>query len=66
MNKIKLKEIKEYYKEGQFPAGNIGPKIEAAINFLEAGENKDKKVIITDIDNIEKALMGKSGTTITR
>jgi len=46
-----LKEIKKYYSEGHFPKGNMGPKIEATINFLE---KKGKKVIITDINNINK------------
>lgn len=61
LNKVKLNEIKRYYKEGHFPAGNMGPKIEAAINFLS---NKGKKVIITDIKSIEKAINGKAGTII--
>ena len=61
LSKTKLNEIKRYYKEGHFPAGNMGPKMEAAINFLN---NKGKKVIITNISNIEKALNGKAGTII--
>jgi len=63
LNKVKLNEIKRYYKEGHFPPGNMGPKIEAAINFLN---NKGKKVIITNINNIEKAINGKAGTIIER
>jgi len=63
INKIKLKEIKKHCKEGQFPAGNMGPKIMAAINFLEG---KGKKVIITDIKNLRKAIDGKGGTIIRR
>jgi len=63
LNGVKLSELKRYYKEGHFPAGSMGPKIEAAINFLN---NKGKKVIITNINNIEKALKGRAGTIIER
>ncbi len=63
LDKISLKEIKKLYKEGHFPPGSMGPKIQAAINFLE---KRRGKVIITNIENITKALVGKSGTTITR
>lgn len=40
----------------------MGPKIEAAIDFLKKGE----KVIITDINDAEKSLRGKAGTLITK
>ena len=63
LNKVKLKDLKRYYKEGHFPAGSMGPKIEACINFLS---NKGRKVIITNIKNIEKAINGKAGTIIER
>ena len=63
LNKVKLNEIKRYYKEGHFPLGSMGPKIEAAINFLG---NNGKNVIITNIKNIEKAINGKAGTIIER
>jgi carbamate kinase len=39
----------------------MGPKIEAVINFLENG---GKKALITNPENIERALRGKSGTLI--
>jgi carbamate kinase len=50
-------------REGHFPEGNMGPKIQAAINFLKSS---GKKVIITSPSSIEKALKGKEGTTITK
>jgi len=61
IKKTGLKEIKLHYETGQFPAGSMGPKIEAAIRFLERG---GRKVIITDIDSVEKAIKGEGGTTI--
>lgn len=50
-----------YLDEGQFPKGSMGPKIEAAILFLQKG---GKNVIITSIDKLQEALEGKTGTRI--
>lgn len=50
-----------YLDEGQFPKGSMGPKIEAAILFLQKG---GKNCIITSIDKLQEALEGKTGTRI--
>ncbi len=63
LGKIKVKDLKRYYKEGHFPAGSMGPKVEAAIKFLEDG---GKKVIITTPRLLEKAIKDKAGTIITK
>ena len=45
----------------------MGPKVEAAIRFLEkGGRNSKRKVIITSFELLEKALDGKAGTVIER
>ena len=59
---LNLKEAKSYMDEGQFPKGSMGPKIQAAINFLEQG---GEKVTITSIENAIDALINNSGTVIT-
>ncbi len=56
-----LEEIREYRQQGHFPAGSMGPKIDAAIGFLEAG---GKEVIITSPDLIGEAVEGRAGTRI--
>jgi carbamate kinase len=61
LGKVNLSEIKRYYRQGHFPPGSMGPKIEASIKFLESG---GEMVIITDFSLLEKALKGKAGTTI--
>jgi carbamate kinase len=63
LGKVSLREIKRYHAAGHFPSGNMGPKVQAAINFLS---KKGKKVIITDIVNIDKALKGNGGTVVER
>lgn len=61
LTNITLSEIKRYYREGHFPHGSMGPKILAAIKFLEHG---GKKVIITKPTLLEKAIKGEKGTII--
>ena len=59
LDKLTVAEAKKYLAEGQFPAGSMGPKIEAAIDFLEHG---GKEVIITQPHLLEDAIAGKNGT----
>lgn len=59
LDKLSISEAKKHMEEGQFPAGSMGPKVQAVINFLEAG---GKQAIITSIDNIKVALEEKAGT----
>jgi carbamate kinase len=61
LDTISLQEAKRYLDDGHFPAGSMGPKIKAAINFLESG---GKRVIITSIEKSVEAVHGKAGTTI--
>jgi carbamate kinase len=58
---LTVDDAKRYYGEGQFPAGSMGPKIKAAIDFLERG---GKEVLITSIEKIVDAFAGKTGTRI--
>ncbi len=63
LDKVSLEEIKKYYKEGHFPEGSMGPKVLAAIRFLESG---GKKVIISHVDKGYSAFVGKTGTHISK
>jgi len=58
---LTLADAHRYYGEKQFPAGSMGPKILAAIDFIEKG---GKEVLITSIDCIVDAFEGKTGTRI--
>lgn len=62
LDEITLEEAKAYLAEGtHFAEGSMAPKMQAVIWFLERG---GKKAIITDPDNIARALRGETGTTI--
>ena len=52
-----------YLKEGHFPPGSMGPKIEAGIKFLKSG---GKRTVITSFEAIEEAVAGKAGTELVR
>ena len=52
-----------YLEQGHFPPGSMRPKIEAAIQFLQAG---GKRAVISSIETIEAAIQGKAGTEIGR
>lgn len=58
---VKLSELKKYYADGHFPAGSMGPKILAAIKFIEDG---GEMVTITSFRNARKAVVGEAGTRI--
>ena len=61
LSTLRLEEAKEYLGEGQFPAGSMGPKIEACIRFIEYG---GEKAIITCLECADEALEGRGGTQI--
>jgi len=61
ISKMTLEEAEKYFDEGHFAPGSMGPKIEAAINFLRAG---GKRTIITSLECIEPAIKGEAGTEI--
>jgi carbamate kinase len=61
IDRMTLSEAKQHMVEGQFAAGSMGPKIEAVIGYLERGGTE---AIITDPDNVERALAGETGTHI--
>ncbi len=58
---VRLSEIKKYEDAGEFPPGSMGPKIEAAIDFIVAG---GRHVIISDAAKLLEACDGSVGTHI--
>jgi len=61
IDKMTVSEARKYLKQGQFPAGSMGPKIEAAIAFIEHG---GEKVVIASLDHVLEAIQGETGTII--
>jgi len=63
LDKITVAEAKQYIAEGHFAPGSMLPKIQACIEFLEKG---GEKALITDPENIPRALNGETGTWIVK
>jgi len=62
IDRMTLSQAKEYLAEGtHFLPGSMAPKIEAVVDFLERGGGT---AIITDPENVERALAGETGTQI--
>ena len=62
VDRLTLAEAKDYLAEGtHFAAGSMAPKIEACIEFLEHGGGE---AVITNPENMERALAGEAGTRI--
>jgi len=62
LDRLTLAEARRYLAEGHFARGSMGPKIEAIIKFLEQG---GREALITNPENLERALRGETGTHIT-
>ncbi len=61
LDKMTVAEAKAYMAEGHFAKGSMLPKIQAILNFLEHG---GKQALITNPENISRALKGETGTLI--
>lgn len=62
LDHLTIEEARCYDAEGHFAPGNMKPKIETCLAFLERG---GKAALITSPENIERALAGQAGTWIT-
>lgn len=60
---LTVSQAKELAAQGQFQAGTMLPKIEAAVNYLDTVKNG--RVLITSLAKVRDAVKGKAGTVIT-
>jgi carbamate kinase len=58
---VTVSEIRRHLEDGQFPAGSMGPKVEAAIQFIEGG---GRRAVIAHLDDCLAALKGEAGTSV--
>ena len=63
LHRLSVDEAARHLGEGHFPPGSMGPKVEAAVRFIQCG---GKRAVICSIEAIEDALAGKGGTEIIR
>jgi carbamate kinase len=63
LDRMTLAEARKHYADNQFDRGSMGPKIQAVIEFIEGGGETG---LITNPENISRALAGKTGTFIVK
>ncbi|GAB1433189.1 carbamate kinase [Spirochaetota bacterium] len=63
LDSLSLADAERYMAEGQFPKGSMGPKIEAAMDFIKRG---GKTVVITSLEKAQAAVEGKAGTRLVK
>lgn len=63
LDHLTLAEARRLLDAGEFPPGSMGPKVQAAAEFVEGGGTR---AVITSLDRIADAVAGRAGTTITR
>jgi len=61
LRRVTADDLEAHYRAGQFPPGNMGPKVESALRFLRNG---GKEVIITSYEHLSEAVEGEAGTHI--
>ena len=59
---VSTQEIMRLADEGQFAAGSMLPKVQAAVQFVEGGQGR--KAIIASLDKVDQALQSQAGTTV--
>jgi carbamate kinase len=62
IGEISVARMRALARDGQFPAGSMGPKVEAACRFAEGGG----RAIITSLHHISAALAGRTGTAVSQ
>lgn len=62
LTQVSAAQLREYAQQGHFAAGSMGPKVEAALRFVEGGAGR--QAIITRLDLAQEALEGKRGTQV--
>jgi carbamate kinase len=61
IDEMSVDQAQTYLDQGQFPPGSMGPKIQAAIDYIHHG---GKEVLITSANHLKAALLSRSGTKI--
>ncbi|MCD6272316.1 MAG: carbamate kinase [Deltaproteobacteria bacterium] len=61
LRKLTPEKADKYMQQGHFPAGSMGPKIEAAVQFVI---NQGKRAVICSVKEIDAAVAGDAGTEI--
>lgn len=65
LHQVTVEEMKQHIANNEFPKASKLPKVQAAVDFIEAKKGAGRKAVITDLAHAMDALAGKTGTIIT-
>jgi carbamate kinase len=66
LSRITLQDARNLIADKQFPAGSMGPKVEAAVQFLSSSKSPHPEVLITSCERVAEGLAGATGTRVVR
>ena len=61
LTRVSALDLEQHYRDGHFPAGNMGPKVESVLRFLKSG---GREAIITSFEHLYEAVSGAAGTHV--
>ncbi len=61
LHRVTVSELAAYHRDGHFPEGNMGPKVESVLSFLRHG---GKEAVITSFGHLPEAIMSQAGTHV--
>jgi carbamate kinase len=61
LGRVTTEELRGHAADGHFTSGSMGPKVEAAVRFVESGGTRS---VITSLERITEAVRGDAGTVI--
>ncbi len=61
LTRLTADEAERHLRDGQFPPGSMGPKVQAAVDFLRAG---GRRAVITDVAHAREGVEGEAGTRL--
>lgn len=64
LDRVTVEEMRAYQREGHFHAGSMGPKVEAALRFVESGPGR--RAAIGRLHHLTDIMAGRTGTWIER
>jgi carbamate kinase len=63
LTRVTATELEKHHRTGHFPPGNMGPKVESVLRFLQSG---GREAVITSFEHLCDAVSGSAGTHIVR
>jgi carbamate kinase len=65
LGRVTVAELREHAAAGQFARGSMGPKVEAALRFVESsGPGQSRRAVITSLEHIADAVAGNDAGTV--